>query len=67
MNRENPIREVEVISAIKLTIYRGNGTSGDPARQNIQIWTMDGKLLFDDDKSNLEGEKYDCDKLQGFQ
>lgn len=45
----------EVISVIKTTSTRGDGTSANPSRVIIQYWTLNGELLFEEDPVESEG------------
>lgn len=49
---ERQVRRVEtakVISLIKTSSTRGDGTSANPSRAITQYWSLDGKLLFEED------------------
>ena len=41
--------KAEVISVIKTVALKGAGTENDPCREVIQYWSLDGKLLADND------------------
>lgn len=53
----------QVIQVIKTDLLRrGEGKSADdPVRMIIQYWTMDGKLLWEDDPLRIS-----CDKCKYF-
>ncbi len=41
--------KAEVISVIKTVALKGAGTENYPCREVIQYWSLDGKLLADND------------------
>ena len=41
--------KAEVISVIKTIALKGAGTENAPCREVIQYWSLDGKLLADND------------------
>lgn len=50
--KERQVRVVEtakVISVIKTTSTRGDGTSANPSRVITQYWHLSGELLFEED------------------
>lgn len=40
----------KVIEVIETYERRGKGTEDDVVREVYQLWTLDGKLIFEDDK-----------------
>jgi hypothetical protein len=50
-----PIYNAEVIQVIRTELERrGTGAEGDPYRRIEQYWTLDGKLLFENDPYGKE-------------
>lgn len=43
------MQEIKVIQVIKAVVSRGAGTEADPARWVVQYWSLEGKLLWEDD------------------
>jgi hypothetical protein len=43
------VRNVNVIQMIEVIFTRGAGVEGDPVREIIQYWKMDGTLLVEKD------------------
>ena len=46
---DNRCKRAEVAVVIKTTTLIGTGTENDPAREVVQYWTLDGKLLATND------------------
>ena len=46
---DNRCKRAEVTVVIKTTTLIGTGTENDPAREVVQYWTLDGKLLATND------------------
>ena len=42
----------QVVEVIRTTALRGDGTEAYPARQVVQYWTLDGKLLVEIDPTS---------------
>lgn len=42
----------KVIEVIETFEKRGTGQDGDPTRDVRQIWTKEGKLIFEEDSAN---------------
>ena len=43
------VESAKVISVIKTTSTRGDGTSANPSRVITQYWSISGELLFEED------------------
>ena len=43
------MQKIKVIQVIKAVVSRGAGTEADPARWVVQYWSLEGKLLWEDD------------------
>jgi len=67
---DNRCKRAEVTVVIKTTTLIGTGTENDPAREVVQYWTPDGKLLATNDpKDNinamiLQARNGDIDSLK---
>lgn len=48
-NEHRPPEMVEVIKMIKIDFVKGNGTEGDPVRNEQRYYDMDGNLVFEVD------------------
>ncbi|MCK4727172.1 MAG: hypothetical protein KAT29_15270 [Anaerolineales bacterium] len=47
---------VKLITVIEVKAIRGIGTDYDPGRIVVQLWSLDGKLLAEDDSENKPGD-----------
>ena len=51
MGKESEIMNAKLIQVIVTDLdLRGNGTTEDPIRRVIQYWSVDGKLLAENDQ-----------------
>lgn len=46
---DSPIRAAKVISIIRTTEVHGDGSKSNPVRTVRSYWTLNGKLLFQED------------------
>lgn len=50
-------RSVEVVKLIQVCALRGAGVDGDPVREVVQYWSLDGKLVAERDPSTRSPEE----------
>ena len=53
MERNEKLKNVEIVETIKVTLIRGVGTANDPVREVIQYWDLKGNLIYDSDIKEL--------------
>jgi len=55
----SPERKVEIIKIIRTTLTKyGAGTEKDPIREIEQFWSLDGKLLWENDPHKIGGRLF---------